>query len=107
LIFPRASLIQGGRCADCEETTISIGIISLSVSLVVAIVLPIEFSQARTGVLLATDLAYPVADPLLLSLTVLSLAIFAGGSMSKWWYLLVGAIILDIVADRGSSQDQA
>jgi len=89
-----------GGALTVLRRTVSIGIIGLSVSLVLAIVLPIEFSQARSGATIVTDLAYPVADLLLLSLTVLSLAIFAGGSMSKWWYLLAGAIILDIVADE-------
>jgi hypothetical protein len=89
-----------GGALRVRRRTISIGIISLSISLVLAIVLPIEFSQARTGALLVTDLAYPVADVLLLSLAILSLAIFGGGSMSRWWYLLAGAIILDIIADE-------
>jgi len=35
-----------------------------------------------------------------LSLVILSLAIFAGGSMGKWWIILAAAIILDIVGDE-------
>jgi len=83
-----------------RRRTISIGIISISISIVLAIVIPIEFSQTRSHLTVVTDLAYPAADLVLLSLTILSLAIFAGGTMSKWWYPLAGAIILDIVADE-------
>ncbi|MDA4111630.1 MAG: hypothetical protein OK439_03770 [Thaumarchaeota archaeon] len=78
----------------------AIGIISMSVSLVLAIVLPIEFSQTLPSTTVITDLTYPVADLLLLSLAIFGLAIFAGGTMGRWWTVLAGAIILDIVADE-------
>lgn len=79
---------------------ISTGAIAFSASLVASVVLPIEFSTPKPALTTFTDLAYPAADLVLLSLTILSVAIFAGGSMGKWWIVLAAAIILDIVGDE-------
>lgn len=78
----------------------SIGVIAFSVSLVVSVVIPIEFSTPKAPLTMFTDLAYPAADLILLSLTILSMAIFIGGSMGKWWIVLALAIILDIIGDE-------
>jgi hypothetical protein len=74
--------------------------IIISIALVLGIVVRYEVSNPHPLLTTATDLAYPVADIILLSLTILSLAIFIGGSMGKWWSVLAGAIILDIVGDE-------
>jgi hypothetical protein len=68
--------------------------------LVFTFVIPTELSIGNGPIETITDLAYPALDLVLFSLAVLSLAIFLGGSIGKWWVLLVGAIILDIVADE-------
>jgi len=78
----------------------SIGVITTALILVVAVVLPEEQSNPRPLLTAATDWAYPTVDLILLSLIILSLAIFAGGTMSKWWYWLAGGIILDVVGDE-------
>jgi hypothetical protein len=74
--------------------------ITISVALVLGIVVRYEISNPNPLLTTATDLAYPIADLILLSLTILSLAIFIGGSMGKWWSVLAAAIILDIVGDE-------
>jgi hypothetical protein len=79
---------------------LSIGAIAFSVSLVMSVVIPIEFSTPKPALTTLTDLTYPAADLILLSLTILSLAIFLGGSMGKWWTILAAAIILDIIGDE-------
>jgi hypothetical protein len=79
---------------------LSIGVIAFAASLVVSVVIPIEVSAPRALLTMITDLTYPVADLILLSLIILSLAIFAGGSMGRWWTVLATAIILDIIADE-------
>jgi hypothetical protein len=79
---------------------LSIGAIAFSVSLVVSVVIPFEFSTPKPALTTLTDLTYPAADLILLSLTILSVAIFFGGSMGKWWTILAVAIILDIIADE-------
>ena len=79
---------------------LSIGAIAFSVSLVLSVVVPIEFSTPKPAMTTFTDLTYPAADLILLSLTILSLAIFFGGSMGKWWTILTVAIILDIIGDE-------
>ena len=78
----------------------SIPPIIASIILVVAIVLPQEQANPRPLLTAVTDWAYPAADLILLSLIILSLAIFAGGTMSKWWYWLAAGIILDIIGDE-------
>ncbi|MFI5421182.1 MAG: hypothetical protein ACHQ1H_09480 [Nitrososphaerales archaeon] len=78
----------------------SIPAILASIILVVAVVLPEEQSDPRPLLTALTDWAYPAADLILLSLIILSLAIFAGGTISKWWYWLAGGIIVDIIGDE-------
>ncbi len=63
-------------------------------------VLPIEFAKAEPAVTLFTDLLYPVLDLVLLSLAILCLAIFVGGSIAKWWAIFGGAIALYVVGDE-------
>jgi len=78
----------------------SVGTIAAATILVFTFVIPTELSIGNPPVETITDLAYPALDLVLFSLAVLSLAIFLGGSIGKWWILLAGAIILDIIADE-------
>ena len=74
--------------------------IGASVTLALGLVVPVELSQGFTGIKIITDLAYPLLDLTLLSLTILCLAIFLGGSISKWWFLLGGAGALYVIGDE-------
>jgi len=74
--------------------------IAAAAVLVFTFVIPIELSIGNPPLETITDLIYPALDLVLFSLAVLSLAIFLGGTIGKWWILFVGAIILDIVADE-------
>ena len=47
-----------------------------------------------------TDLLYPITDIILLSLTILNLAIFMGGTISRWWMMFGAGIVLYIIADE-------
>ena len=83
-----------------RRLALSIGIIACSVALVVGIVRPAEVASDESMSNVITDLLYPLLDLSLLSLTILSLAIFIGGAIRNWWLLLGGAITLAVVADE-------
>jgi len=74
--------------------------IGIAVALALAFVLPIELGQKLSASVFLTDMAYPVLDLVLFSLTVLSLAIFAGGTIAKWWVLFGIASALYVVGDE-------
>jgi hypothetical protein len=76
------------------------GTIALAVSLAMSFVLPIQLAQDLSPVNLLTDLLYPVLDLVLLSLAVLSLAIFYGGTIAKWWMLFSLGAALYVIADE-------
>ena len=78
----------------------SAGTIAAAAILVFTFVIPTELQMANPPIVTITDLIYPALDLVLFSLAILSLAIFLGGSIGKWWIMVVGAIILDIVADE-------
>ena len=78
----------------------SLGTIAVAAVLIFTFVIPTELKMANPPIVTVTDLTYPALDLVLFSLAVLSLAIFLGGSIGKWWIMVVGAIILDIVADE-------
>ena len=62
--------------------------------------LPTELSRGLSPVNTLSDLAYPILDLALFSLTAFSLAIFLGGAISKWWILFGGASLLYVVGDE-------
>jgi len=74
--------------------------IGIAVGLALAFVVPIELAQKLPVSVFLTDMAYPVLDLVLLSLTVLSLAIFAGGTIAKWWVLFGIASALYVIGDE-------
>ncbi len=63
-------------------------------------VVPIEMSQGLPALTVLTDLMYPILDMVLVSVTVLCLAIFLGGAVSKWWFLFGGASLLYFIGDE-------
>jgi len=48
---------------------------------------------------LVVDIAYPALDLVLLSLSILSLLVFAKGKIALTWLLINGAILLNVAAD--------
>jgi hypothetical protein len=76
-----------------------IGIV-VAVVLALLFVLPVELAQDLSAVNLVTDMLYPVLDLVLLSMSVLSLAIFAGGRIATWWMLFGAGATLYVVGDE-------
>ncbi len=83
-----------------RKLALAVATIGGSTSLVVGLVLPIEFATDQPIVTIITNVSYPVLDLLLLSVTILSLAIFFGGTLARWWILFGGAAVLYIVGDE-------
>lgn len=79
---------------------VSVAAIGVAFALALGLVLPVELSQNLGPLTVLTDLAYPVLDLALFSISVLCLAIFLGGSISKWWILFGGASLLYAVGDE-------
>jgi hypothetical protein len=75
-------------------------VIGLATTMAMGFVLPIEFAQNLSPVNLMTDMIYPVLDLVLFSLAVLSLAIFYGGTIARWWILFGLGATLYAVADE-------
>ena len=75
-------------------------VIAVAVALAMAFVLPIEFAENEPALTVFTDLLYPILDLALFSLTVVALAIFIGGSISKWWVLFAAGSVLYVVGDE-------
>jgi hypothetical protein len=74
--------------------------IAAAVTLALLFVLPVELSQNLSAVNLLTDMLYPLLDLVLLSLAVVSLAIFAGGRIAKWWLLFGAGATLYVIGDE-------
>jgi hypothetical protein len=74
--------------------------IAAATALALGLVLPMELSQGPSAADLLTALAYPVLDLALFSSSVLALAIFAGGRLSRWWVLFGGASLLYVLGDE-------
>jgi hypothetical protein len=83
-----------------RRLTIAVVIIVASAAVIIGFVIRSEFAITQPLIATITDLAYPISDIVLLSLTILSLAIFFGGSFSKWWFLFGTGIVLYIIADE-------
>jgi hypothetical protein len=75
-------------------------IIAISAGIIIGFVMRSEFAMTQPLTSTITDLAYPISDIVLLSLTILNLAIFIGGTISKWWILFGAGIVLYIIADE-------
>jgi hypothetical protein len=83
-----------------QRLGLAIVVIGIATTLAMAFVLPIENAQNLSLVNLTTDLVYPVLDLVLLSLAILSLAIFYGGTIARWWMLFSLGATLYVVADE-------
>lgn len=74
--------------------------ICAAVSLALAFVLPVELGQSLSSLNLLTDMAYPILDLSLLSLTIVSLTVFVRGAIAKWWALFGVGASLYVVGDE-------
>jgi len=74
--------------------------IGAGVSLALLFVLPVELGQNLSTINFLADMIYPVLDLVLLSLAVLSLAIFAGGRIASWWILFGAGASLYVIGDE-------
>jgi len=74
--------------------------IGAGVTLALLFVLPVELGQNLPTINFLTDMIYPVLDLVLLSLAVLSLAIFTGGRIAKWWMLFGAGATLYVIGDE-------
>ena len=74
--------------------------VAAAVVLAMGVVLPMELSQSLSAAQLIADLEYPILDLVLVSLTILLLTIFTGGSISKWWHLFGIASTLYVIGDE-------
>ena len=79
---------------------VAVVIIASSALVIIGFVIRSEFAISQPLNATITDLAYPISDIVLFSLTVLSLAIFYGGTFSKWWFMFGAGIVLYIIADE-------
>lgn len=83
-----------------KRLAIALGVMVVAVALAMAYVLPLEFSKSIPPLNMITDLTYPILDLSLLSLTILCLAIFVGGRISKWWLFFGAASTLYVIGDE-------
>lgn len=76
--------------------------VAIAASVVTAlwIVVSAELASNTSGVQFVVDLAYPVLDLSLLSLAVLSIAVFGRGHVAKWWALIAAGAGLYVIGDE-------
>jgi hypothetical protein len=74
--------------------------IGAGVTLALLFVIPVELAKDLTAINFLTDMMYPVLDLVLLSLAVLSLAIFVGGRIANWWILFGAGAALYVIGDE-------
>ena len=91
---PFSGVLTVRRIAVCAFT------IAIAAGIIIGFVMRSEFAMTQPLTSTITDLAYPITDIVLLSLTILNLAIFIGGTISKWWLLNGAGILLYIIADE-------
>lgn len=69
------------------------------VSLLYSIILPQELGGNPSFLKFLDDVLYLMCDTALLSITILCLAVFIGGTVAKWWIALGGAYALFVAGD--------
>ena len=74
--------------------------IGCGVALALTFVIPVELGKHLSTINFLTDMSYPVLDLTLLSLSLLSLAIFAGGRIARWWILFGAGAALYVIGDE-------
>jgi len=83
-----------------KRLAISLAVIVVCGIIVFELVLPTEFAGSPSVLTVIDDQIYLIMDMALLSLTILSLAIFSGGTMARWWTILAAGFVLDIIGDE-------
>ena len=83
-----------------QRLGLAVVVIGAAVALALAFVVPVELGQDLSVLNFLTDMLYPVLDLVLLSLTVLSLGIFVGGAIAKWWVLFGIGSTLYVIGDE-------
>ena len=83
-----------------KRLAVATSMIVAATAAVIAFVVPPEFAMSEPLVQRATDIAYPVLDLALLAIALLAIAIFFGGSLSRWLVIFGGAATAYIVADE-------
>ncbi len=75
-----------------------VGIV-LGLALLYSIILPQELASHPSFLEFLDDLLYLICDTVLLSTSVLCLAVFLGGTISRWWTSLAAGFALFVTAD--------
>lgn len=83
-----------------SRIAVALLVIVVAIAIAMAFVLPIEFAQDEPAITTFTDLLYPLLDLALFSLAVVALAIFIGGSISKWWVLFAAGSVIYVIGDE-------
>jgi len=96
ILYYRTFASSMSRRRLAVAVTVIVGSISLSLGLV----LPIELSMHNPMPQVMADLIYPILDLALLSAAILSVTIFIGGRIRRYWIVLSGAIVLYVLADE-------
>ena len=78
----------------------AVAAIVIATALALTFVLPIGLGQNLSTLNVLTDMLYPILDLVLVSLTVLSLAIFLGGTIAKWWMIFGVGASLYVIGDE-------
>jgi hypothetical protein len=89
-----SSALTKRRLAIALSTTVSCAVI------IFELVLPTEFAGNPSFLTVIDDQIYLIMDMALLSLTVLSVAIFSGGTMARWWTVLAAGFAMEIIGDE-------
>lgn len=79
---------------------VALVVIVIAFALALTFVLPIEFRQNLSTLNVFTNMLYPVLDLILVSLTLLSLAVFFGGTIAKWWMIFGVGTSLYVIGDE-------
>jgi hypothetical protein len=83
-----------------RRTMIALATIVICALFVFELVLPTEFAGNPSFLKVIDDLSYLILDMTLLSLTILSLAIFFGGTVARWWTVLAAGFAVQVIGDE-------
>ena len=74
--------------------------IAVAITLALGLVFPVELGRNLSALNLLTDMIYPALDLVLVSLALVSLAVFLGGSIAKWWVIFGAGATLYAIGDE-------
>jgi len=83
-----------------RRLAVAVPVIVGSIALSLGLVVPLELSMDYSMIHVMTDLIYPILDLTLLSAAILSSALFIGGRIRNYWFVLSGAIVLYVLGDE-------